>query len=74
VPRVAGALVVSGFNNGRVGAYNLAPASAEIAIANPAAAPSSTLVDVGAGLSVVGNDVYWSATRGARSASICRRA
>jgi outer membrane protein assembly factor BamB len=61
VPRVAGAFVVSGFNNGRVGAYNLSTGETawEIAIANPAGRTElDRLVDVGAGLSIVGNDVY----------------
>jgi outer membrane protein assembly factor BamB len=61
VPRVAGGFVVSGFNNGRVGAYNVATGETawEIAIANPAGRTElDRLVDVGAGLSVVGNDVY----------------
>ena len=61
VPRVAGAFVVSGFNNGRVGAYNLSTGEAvwELAIANPAGATElDRLVDVGSGLSIVGDDVY----------------
>lgn len=61
VPRVAGGFVVSGFNNGRVGAYNLNTGEPawEVAIANPAGRTElDRLVDVGSGLSVVGNDVY----------------
>jgi outer membrane protein assembly factor BamB len=61
VPRVAGALVVSGFNNGRVGAYSVSTGEPawEVAIANPAGATElDRLVDVGTGLSVVGDDVY----------------
>jgi outer membrane protein assembly factor BamB len=60
-PRVAGALVVSGFNNGRVGAYDIRTGDAawEIAIANPTGRSElERLVDVGSGLQVVGNDVY----------------
>jgi outer membrane protein assembly factor BamB len=60
-PRVAGTLVVSGFNNGRVGAYEIANGDPvwEVAIANPTGRSElERLVDVSAGLSVVGNDVY----------------
>jgi outer membrane protein assembly factor BamB len=60
-PRVAGTLVVSGFNNGRVAAYELANGDAawEVAIANPTGRSElERLVDVSAGLSIVGNDVY----------------
>jgi outer membrane protein assembly factor BamB len=60
-PRVAGALVVSGFNNGRVGAYDVRTGDAawEVAIANPTGRSElERLVDVSAGLQVVGNDVY----------------
>ncbi len=60
-PRVSGTVVVSGFNNGRVGAYELASGDAvwEIAIANPTGRSElERLVDVSAGLSIVGNDVY----------------
>jgi outer membrane protein assembly factor BamB len=60
-PRVAGTFVVSGFNNGRVAAYELATGDAvwEVAIANPAGRSElERLVDVSAGLQVVGNDVY----------------
>ena len=60
-PRVAGTLVVSGFNNGRVAAYELADGDAawEVAIANPTGRSElERLVDVSAGLSIVGNDVY----------------
>ena len=60
-PRVAGTLVISGFDNGRVGAYqvlNGEPAW-EVAIANPAGRTElEQLVDVSAGLAIVGNDVY----------------
>jgi outer membrane protein assembly factor BamB len=60
-PRVAGTFVVSGFNNGRVGAYELATGEAvwEVAVANPTGRSElERLVDVSAGLQVVGNDVY----------------
>jgi outer membrane protein assembly factor BamB len=60
-PRVAGTLVVSGFNNGRVGAYEIADGDPawEVAIANPTGRSElERLVDVSAGLQVVGNDVY----------------
>jgi outer membrane protein assembly factor BamB len=60
-PRVAGTLVISGFNNGRVGAYELMTGEAawEVAIANPTGRTDlERLVDVSAGLSIVGNDVY----------------
>jgi outer membrane protein assembly factor BamB len=60
-PRVAGTLVVSGFNNGRVGAYELTNGDAawEVAVANPTGRSElERLVDVSAGLQVVGNDVY----------------
>jgi outer membrane protein assembly factor BamB len=60
-PRVAGTLVISGFNNGRVGAYEIADGypAWEVAIANPTGRSElERLVDVSAGLSIVGNDVY----------------
>jgi len=60
-PRVAGATVVSGFANGRVGAYDLRTGDAawEVAIANPTGRSElERLVDVSAGIQVVGNDVY----------------
>jgi outer membrane protein assembly factor BamB len=60
-PRVSGTLVVSGFNNGRVAAYELANGDAawEVAIANPTGRSElERLVDVSAGLAIVGNDVY----------------
>ena len=60
-PRVSGPLVVSGFNNGRVAAYEIADGDAawEVAIANPTGRSElERLVDVSAGLSIVGNDVY----------------
>ena len=60
-PRVSGTLVVSGFNNGRVGAYELVNGDPawEVAIANPTGRSElERLVDVSAGLAIVGNDVY----------------
>jgi outer membrane protein assembly factor BamB len=60
-PRVAGTLVVTGFNNGRVGAYDLRTGDAawEIAVANPTGRSDlERLVDVSTGLQIVGNDVY----------------
>jgi outer membrane protein assembly factor BamB len=60
-PRVSGTLVVSGFNNGRVGAYVLSNGDPawEVAIANPTGRSElERLVDVGAGLAIMGNDVY----------------
>jgi len=60
-PRVAGTLVISGFNNGRVGAYELANGDLawEVAIANPTGRSElERLVDVSSGLQIVGNDVY----------------
>ena len=60
-PRVAGMTVVSGFANGRVGAYDLRTGDAawEVAVANPTGRSElERLVDVSAGLQVVGNDVY----------------
>jgi outer membrane protein assembly factor BamB len=60
-PRVAGTTVISGFANGRVGAYDLRTGDAawEVAVANPTGRSElERLVDVSAGLQVVGNDVY----------------
>ncbi len=60
-PRVAGSVVVSGFNNGRVGAYELNNGEQiwEVAIANPTGRSElERLVDVGSGLQVVGNEAY----------------
>ena len=60
-PRVSGPLVVSGFNNGRVAAYEIADGDPawEVAIANPTGRSElERLVDVSAGLQIVGNDVY----------------
>jgi outer membrane protein assembly factor BamB len=60
-PRVAGTVVVTGFNNGRVGAYEATTGEVawEVAVANPTGRSElERLVDVSAGLQVVGNDVY----------------
>jgi outer membrane protein assembly factor BamB len=60
-PRIAGSVVVSGFNNGRVGAYQLNNGDViwELAIANPTGRSElERLVDVSAGLQVIGTDVY----------------
>jgi outer membrane protein assembly factor BamB len=60
-PRLSGPLVVSGFNNGRVAAYEVADGDPawEVAIANPTGRSElERLVDVSSGLSIVGNDVY----------------
>ena len=60
-PRVAGTTVVSGFANVRVGAYDLRTGDAawEVAVANPTGRSElERLVDVSAGIQVVGNDVY----------------
>jgi outer membrane protein assembly factor BamB len=66
-PRVAGDVVVSGFNNGRVGAYELRNGDQlwEVAIANPTGRSElERLVDVGTGLSIVGNQAYVSGYHG----------
>jgi outer membrane protein assembly factor BamB len=60
-PRIAGAMVVTGFNNGRVGAYEVASGDVfwELAVANPTGRSDlERLVDVSTGLQVVGNEVY----------------
>ena len=52
---------MSGFNNGRVGAYELGNGEQvwEVAIANPTGRSElERLVDVGSGLQVVGNEAY----------------
>jgi outer membrane protein assembly factor BamB len=66
-PRLAGTLVVSGFNNGRVGAYELASGDQawEVAIANPTGRSElERLVDVSSGLQVVGNEAFVSGYHG----------
>jgi outer membrane protein assembly factor BamB len=60
-PRLAGTLVVCGFNNGRVGAYELTSGDTawEVTVANPTGRSElERLVDVSAGVQIVGNDVY----------------
>jgi outer membrane protein assembly factor BamB len=60
-PRVAGNVVVAGFNNGRVGAYELANGDQawEVAIANPTGRSElERLVDVSQGLQIVATEVY----------------
>ena len=60
-PRAAGGLVVCGFNNGRVGAYNVTTGEAqwEVAVANPTGRSElERLVDVSRGLQVVGSQAY----------------
>ena len=67
VPVITGQIVLSGFDNGRVGAYQLA--TGDTVWEFPIAAPTGTnelerLVDIGAGLAVVGNDVYTAGFQG----------
>jgi outer membrane protein assembly factor BamB len=60
-PRVTGVTAVSGFSNGRVGAYSLPTGETlwEVTVANPTGANElQRLVDIGVGLQVAGNDVY----------------
>ena len=60
-PSVAGAVVVCGFNNGRVGAYDITTGEGqwEVAIANPTGRTDlERLVDVSRGLQIVGSQVY----------------
>jgi outer membrane protein assembly factor BamB len=60
-PVIAGNLVVSGFDNGRIGAYQLNNGESmwEIAVAAPTGRNElDRLVDISAGLQVVGSDVY----------------
>lgn len=58
---VAGQLVVTGFDNGRIGAYQLASGEPvwELPIATPTGRNElDRLVDIGANIQIVGNDVY----------------
>ncbi|HEY8520850.1 MAG TPA: outer membrane protein assembly factor BamB [Gammaproteobacteria bacterium] len=60
-PRVAGSVVVAGFENGRVGAYDLR--TGDPLWEHTLAAPSGRselerLVDIGAGIQIAGNDVF----------------
>lgn len=60
-PRIAGPLTVSGFDNGRIGAYSLATGEPlwEQVVANPTGRNDlQRLADISVGLQVVGNDVY----------------
>ena len=60
-PLIAGAVVVTGFDNGRLGAYDVNNGEPywEIVLAIPAGRTElDRLVDISAGLQVVGNDVY----------------
>ncbi len=60
-PYIAGAVVVTGFDNGRLGAYDVNSGEPlwEIALAIPTGRTElERLVDISAGLQVVGNDVY----------------
>ncbi|HEY5622983.1 MAG TPA: outer membrane protein assembly factor BamB [Gammaproteobacteria bacterium] len=60
-PYIAGAVVVAGFDNGRLGAYDVLNGDPlwEIAIAIPTGRTElDRLVDISAGIQVVGNDVY----------------
>ena len=60
-PVIAGVTVVAGFDNGRLGAYDLATGEAawEFAVAAPKGRTElDRLVDISAGVKVVGDDVY----------------
>ena len=60
-PSVAGTAVVTGFDNGRLGAYELSSGDPlwEIIVAAPTGRTElERLVDISAGLQVVGNDVF----------------
>jgi outer membrane protein assembly factor BamB len=60
-PQLSGATVVAGFDNGRLGAYDITTGNPrwEVALAAPSGRTElDRLVDVSAGLDVVGNDVY----------------
>jgi outer membrane protein assembly factor BamB len=60
-PYLAGSVVISGFDNGRLGAYEVGTGNAvwELAIATPTGRTElERLVDLSAGLEVVGSDVY----------------
>lgn len=66
-PVITGQVVLSGFDNGRVGAYELATGNTlwEFPIATPTGTNElERLVDIGAGLAVVGNDVYTAGFQG----------
>ncbi|MGE4658171.1 MAG: outer membrane protein assembly factor BamB [Gammaproteobacteria bacterium] len=60
-PYVTGTIVVTGFDNGRLGAYEISSGDPrwEVAVATPTGRTEiERLVDISAGLQVVGNDVY----------------
>jgi len=60
-PRLAGNVVVAGFNNGRVGAYEIANGDAawEVAVANPTGRSElDRLVDVSSSIQVVATEAY----------------
>jgi outer membrane protein assembly factor BamB len=60
-PYIAGAVVVTGFDNGRLGAYEIISGDPlwEVAVAIPTGRTElDRMVDMSAGLQVVGNDVY----------------
>jgi outer membrane protein assembly factor BamB len=60
-PRISGSVAVSGFDNGRIGAYTLASGEAlwEQVVANPTGRNDlQRLADISVGVQVVGNDVY----------------
>lgn len=60
-PRLAGNVVVAGFNNGRAGAYDVASGDAawEVAVANPTGRTElDRLVDVSASIQVVATEAY----------------
>ena len=61
VPRLAGNVVVAGFNNGRVGAFEVANGDAawEVAVANPSGRTElDRLVDVSANIQIVATEAY----------------
>jgi outer membrane protein assembly factor BamB len=60
-PYIAGTVVVTGFDNGRLGAYDISNGEPfwEVPVAVPTGRTElERLVDMSAGLQVVGNDVY----------------
>jgi outer membrane protein assembly factor BamB len=60
-PYIAGTVVVTGFDNGRLGAYDISNGNPlwEVAVVVPTGRTElERLVDMSAGLQVVGNDVY----------------
>lgn len=66
-PVIAGSIAVAGFDNGRIGAYDLRSGDPawEIVIASPTGRNElERLVDVADGLAVVGNDVFTASYQG----------